>query len=381
MKLTKKELLSLTGIFFAWRAGLFLVALLASIILPASRPLFPYKNTLLEPSGLPSWIWGFGNFDGVHYLRIAMLGYGGSDFSQAFFPIFPLLIKLFLFLGNPVVVGLIIANIAVFLSTFAIYKLFRTDFDKQISFLSTILFLLFPTAYYLGSIYSESTFLLFVIVSLYFLKTKKTFTAALFAALAAATRPVGIFLSFVFLYEFIRYISQNRKDLNGIFKKALSLVISSTGLISYMVYLKLNFGSPFYFLVSTVSFHTGRENSIVLLPQVFFRYAKILISFPINSLPFFNASLEFLLTLIPLVLLFLFFKKMNKGYFIFTICALLLPTLTGTLSSMPRFALVSFAILPYIVKASGRYKILLIVVSAFLEIALTALFTRGYWIA
>src|SRR3989344_6875835 len=82
------------SLFLIWRIGLFFVAFLASFIFPGFKTSFPYANIALEVTNLPNWIWGFGNFDGVHYLRIAQNGYN-AEFSQAFFPFYPLLINFF----------------------------------------------------------------------------------------------------------------------------------------------------------------------------------------------------------------------------------------------------------------------------------------------
>ena len=59
----------------------------------------------------------------------------------------------------------------------------------------------------------------------------------------------------------------------------------------------------------------------------------------------------------------------------------MIPTLTGTLTSMPRYALMSFFIFPLVVEKSGRYFNGLILILALLEVVLVSLFTRGYWVA
>jgi len=79
-------------LFITWRLSLFLIAFVSIFLITKFGARFPYVDRVLEITNLPSWIWGFGNFDGVHYLRIAQNGYT-SDYSQAFFPLFPLLRK------------------------------------------------------------------------------------------------------------------------------------------------------------------------------------------------------------------------------------------------------------------------------------------------
>ena len=72
-------------IFFLWRIGLLLIGFFAQSLLPFKSS-FPYADTILVLTGLPSWLWSWGNFDGVHYLTLAMSGYDGFG-TQVFFPL------------------------------------------------------------------------------------------------------------------------------------------------------------------------------------------------------------------------------------------------------------------------------------------------------
>lgn len=92
---------------------------------------FPYKE-LLEDYHLPSFISSFANFDGVHYLILAKQGY--SQYEHAFFPLYPLLIKLLtpIFFGNALLTGLIISNVSFLLGLIIFYKYLRMVFaDKE----------------------------------------------------------------------------------------------------------------------------------------------------------------------------------------------------------------------------------------------------------
>jgi hypothetical protein len=130
-------------------------------------------------------------------------------------------------------------------------------------------------------------------------------------------------------------------------------------------------------------FGAGRSGGeIILLPQVIYRYMKIFLTTNILSLPFFNAFLEFTFTLIPLTFLIVFIKKMRLSYWIFSISTLLIGTLTGTFSSMPRYILISVVLLfPYLIIQFRKYVKPAILASVVLGILLTMLFVRGYWIA
>lgn len=389
-------LIKILTLFFAWRIGLFFIAFLAVLFIPVFGNRFPYANTVLMPTNLPSWIWGFGNFDGVHYLRIAQNGYD-AQFSQAFFPLYPLTIReLNLIPKNANLdtriyvdpsyffTGLLLSNIFFLLSLFLFYKLVSLDFNKKTALGSLILLLLYPTSFYFGSIYSESLFLLLVLGTFFAIRKNKFILAGVLGALASVTRVFGLLLVPVFLAEICLKVKNKEINLNSsdLTKAILGILLTPFGALFYMLFLRLNFNDPLYFLTSQPSFGAERSSySLILLPQVVFRYIKIFTTVPITSQLFFNAFLEFGITLAACICLILFYKRMRVSYLIFTLGCLILPTLTGTLSSMPRYSLMFFSLLPFIYLSAGKYNKLLMVIFVILGIILTSLFVRGYWVA
>lgn len=381
--------------FLSWRALLFVIAYFAIFLIPRFGARFPYFDTALEITNLPSWIWSFGNFDGVHYLRIAQDGYS-SQYSQAFFPLYPLLIRFFNFLPKNFnldtriytdpsyfYTGFILSNILFLISLLIFYKLIRLDNSRRVSLYSIVLLLVFPTSYYFGGIYSESLFLFLALSCIYLIRKKKFILSGILAALASATRIIGLLLFIVLVIEiFKEFRSIKRIKIKNYLSYMASLLIAPLGTVAYMVYLNKVYGNAFYFLTSQPAFGANRESlPLILLPQVLYRYIKILLSVSINTLTFLNASLEMLFTLIPFVLLIILFRKIRLSYWVFMTGSLLIPTLTGTLSSMPRYTLLCFLLLPVIVKTYEKYYRWILAVSVILLALLTALFARGYWVA
>lgn len=372
--------------FLTWRILLFLVAFLAGIFITTFGARFPYWDSTLEITGLPNWIWGFGNFDGVHYLKIAQRLYTDVH-SQVFFPLFPLLVRALSFLVpkmpdldlrffvDPAYFysGLILANMFFLISLVFLYKLFHLDFDEKTTKRSLVLLLAFPTAFYFGSIYTESLFLLLSVLGLYFLRKKQYFLSSLFISLATATRFIGVFLILVYLIEILK----EKLD----WKKLAGLLIAPTGVLLYVYYLHIAFGNPFYFITSQSTFGAERlKNGIILLPQVFFRYLfRIFPSVPVFSLSFFVAFLEIAFTTLVLIALVIYYKKMRKSYWWFTFLAIILPTLTGTFSSMPRYILSAYLVLPFL--AESKYYKVLLLIFGILQMILVSMFVRGYWVA
>lgn len=362
-----KNIKKIILIFLIWRITLFAVAYMSNSLITTFGNRFPYVG-VLEESGLPYWIWSFGNFDGVHYIRIAQDGYA-YQFTQAFFPFYPILIKLvsYLTFGNFLIAAVLISNIAFLIGLLLFYKLIKKTYNEKMAFWSCLFLLTFPTSFYFGAVYTEGLFFLMIIGSFYLLERKKVFLASIVGAFASVTRLVGIFLAPSLVMKGI--------------KSFIPFLIVPLGLISYMIYLTIEFGNPFYFLTAQSIWGQERSTSgIVLLPQVFWRYLKIL--FTTSDLPLVNALFELGTTLFAILLLILATKKVKREWLIFSWLSVLVPPLTGTLVSMPRYILVVFPI--YIVLAqikSAKIKTIILIIFITLLIVTTSLFTRGYWVA
>lgn len=365
----------LLKIFFIWRISLFALSAIAGKILPFGNK-FPYVNELLKTSGLPQYIWAFSNFDGVHYLNIAKSGYEAM-YTQVFFPLYPIMINLLspLFLGNLIISGLFISNVSFILSLIVLIKLLLIDYKKSQIKWVLIFLLLFPTSFYFVSVYTESLFFLFILCSFFFARKEKWFLAGLFGFLASLTRFLGVFMLPALLLEW--YLQ--KKPVKNLFP----LLLIPLGLFIYMLYLKINFNDPLYFIHAQPVFGAQRTSgSIILFPQVLFRYIKIIFSINPTSLAFFNALFELVISLLFLVLSLMAFFKTRFSYAFFSFCAFIIPTLTGTFSSMPRYVLILFP--GFLILANIKSKLLKITIAlifAFFLIISTILFTRGFWIA
>lgn len=336
------------------------------------------KTTFLGP--VP-----WANFDGVHYLEIAQYGYFQSQ--QAFFPFFPLVIHFFagLFGGNYILIALTIVNVSLLITLLLFWKLVRIDYNDRIAQWSLLFFLLFPTSFFLGSIYTESIFLVFVLGSFYAARKKKWLLASILGGLASATRFVGIALLPAIIWEWwsVNEFKIKKEKLKIFFPDFLWFVLIPMGLISYMIYLNNKFYDALAFVHTQPGFGANRTGGeIILLPQVIFRYIKIFLTVPWSSYDLKIAILEFGLFAFALGMVLILRKRIRKSYFIFSLLVIIVPTLTGTLSSIPRYLLVAFPL--FIALAlinSTRTKAFILIINILLMIILTSLFTQGYWIA
>ncbi|OGY17240.1 MAG: hypothetical protein A2784_02050 [Candidatus Chisholmbacteria bacterium RIFCSPHIGHO2_01_FULL_48_12] len=357
-----------------WRLALVVIAGVGMVILPF-KPSFPYAETLLLPYGSPLF-WSWANFDGVHYIGIAEKSYF-AQFTQAFFPLYPLLIRaLNQLVHNSILNGLIISNVSFLGSLWLLYKLARLDLSASVARRTLIFLLVFPTSFFFASLYTESLFLLVTLASFYAARQRRWLLAGVCGALAAATRILGILLIPALLIEYLASPKRSRWDW-------WTLLLPAAGLLLYMYYLNVSFHDPLYFLHAQPAFGAGRSgDKIILLYQVFWRYLKMLRTVPVASLVYYTVAQEFIAGLVFLCLSLLAFKFTRRSYAVFGILAYILPTLTGTFSSMPRYGLVlfpAFLILGRIKNQTIRHW--LYAISLMLLIINVVLFTRGYWVA
>ncbi len=396
-------------IFLIWRIGLFIIAWCGARVLFFS-PRFPYADVVLFPSRLPDWIWTFANFDGVHYLTIASRGYS-SQYTQVFFPLYPLLIRfcsVLLPFISPVAIGITLSSLFFLLSLVIFWKLLILDYSEKEIYFIFLFLIFFPVSFFWGSLYTESLFLLLSLLSFYFARKKKWLFAAALVGIASATRLTGIFLLPALLWEQWqdKLKTQNSKlkirfpNSNIIPNIKLSfqllycfivtllhspiLYLAPLGLIFYMIYLQTQFGDYLYFWHAQPVFGAERSGArLVFLPQVIWRYLKIFGSNNIFAEAFWIAVLEFVSSIGAIFLLILaHLKRVRFSYLLFAWLTVIVPTLTGTFSSMPRYVMLAFPI--YIVLGLINNKIIknfLFVIFCLLLIVLTVLFSRGHWVS
>lgn len=366
-----------------WRLVLFFIAALATSSIGF---LFPYPNFdhLIELGRQIPLFWTWAGFDGSHYITIAEQGYI-ADYTQAFFPLYPMLIRFVsgLINTNALFGGLVVSNIALVIAIVLFWKLLLLDHKKSFAYQTIFLFLLFPNSFYLGSVYSESTFLALLFASFLSARRQQWFLAGVFGSLASATRPVGIFL---FPGLIIEWWLQNRSQPRNIsFSKfPISLLLVPLGLLLYMGYLHQHFNDALKFLHSQPAFGADRSDRIILLYQVFWRYTKMIFTVTPLSLLYFRVIKEFFWSTLFLFLGVISFKKSRLSYSIFAMLSYITPTLTGTFSSMGRYILVMFPAFIVFSEWLSRHRRIRAAWYGFSGLLLTvnlALYVTGRWVA
>ncbi|MBI4066513.1 glycosyltransferase family 39 protein, partial [Candidatus Gottesmanbacteria bacterium] len=322
MKKPLSDSLIVLGIFTIWRAAIRGIEMAAPF-------LWPLRADFLGT--LTPWA----NFDGAHYTRIARWGY--AQYEQAFFPLYPFLIRFVSTIARAP-----FEYAAIFVSLIAMFVglvLFWRYLDGIRGRVWTMMFLLvYPASFFFAAAYSESVFFALAAGALLAVKKKRWLLAGILAGLASATRLVGVFL--VFPIVFAIWKEKKRFDVH----QWAALLLAPAGLSAYMIYLLRSFGDPLTFFHVQPAFGAGRSGGdLILLPQVFWRYIMIFTTVGSNELLYHVAIFELSSLIFGLVLLLIAWKKRyDAGLLLYSICVLLIPSLTGTLSSMPRYVLAAF---------------------------------------
>src|ERR687898_782249 len=249
-----------TGVAFvlAVYAASRLFYLISGSLLAYLVPTSSFQSVTLDvPSGSMN-IWS--HWDGEHYVTLAMGGYlhPPDNVSPAFFPLYPLLMRSFAALfGGPIskealsVWGPLISLLFLPFAFYFIYHIALEGWREPVAKGTVLVLAFFPTTFFLNAAYTESLFLALSAGSLWAIRVRKDLLlACVLAALAAATRNVGIFLVVPLVYEWI-------KDIERFRWRGIYLLLAPGGLLAYMGYLWVRFGDPLLFYSAQESW--GRQ--------------------------------------------------------------------------------------------------------------------------
>lgn len=368
--------------FLLWQAGIVIITLFSGNLFPLQKSdsylgggITHYlANPLLNSRS---------NFDGVHYALIATHGY--SFGQQAFFPLYPDLIRHFrAIVADPIWAGVIISSACFLAGMYFLSRLIEIDYSPQISKWTIIALLAFPTSFFFSAVYTEGLFFLLVILSFYSARKSNWLLAGIFGGLASYTRLVGIFIFPALLAELWSSSQSLQTPFKKIFTSGAFLLLIPLGLLVYMNYLKDTTGDALAFFHVQKTFNQERSLSVVMPYQVYWRYLKMLFTVSWQNPIYFTLALEFavglLFSFVTLISLF----RQRFSYALYSLFAFAVATFTGNLVSIPRYVLVCFPAFILIGTVLSKYpKARLLILSSFIIVGIISLsmFVQGYWLA
>lgn len=356
-------------IFLFWRIGLFFIGYLGSLALPKIA-----NGGLGSISTHFNYWTSWAQWDGGHYFDIVSRGYLQiSDY--AFFPLYPTLVKSADFLlGNIILSGLLVSNLAFLFFLFVLFKYATEKYNKKIALNILTSYLVFPTTFFAVAFYSESLFLLLSVLFFYMLNRRNFLTAAIVVSLASLTRPVGITLAIALFYS---YFTQIKFNIRKIDKRVLYLLPSLFGFAVYSIYLWSKTNDPLRFLSVQSIWNRSVSDPISTIFSYFWAYL-VRETRPVND------YFDLVVALIFLAILIIGRRKIPSSLWIFSVLVILIPASSQTLTSMPRYALSSlgaFTIVSKYLEEKPALKIPLWASMLTLQAFLLVRFINGYWVA
>jgi hypothetical protein len=323
-----------------------------------------------------SWFDRLLRWDSGWYFKIIQQGYGHSidpsvQNPTAFYPGYPLvsLAVKTLFGLDSFMAMLVVANIASLLAVLFFAKLVRDETDEPTALLALAFFCFFPYSLFLSAGYSESLYLVFGLSSLVLLARSRFLPAAILAGLSTATRPTGIVLLPVILWQMARL--DDRPWRRRLPWMALCGVLAASGLLLFMAFLGYSLGRPLAVITSQDAWNGGNVA------------VRLLSAMTLHSLLHSN-FLRAGLFLGFLALTLWSFRRLRSALPLYGLGTLLLPYLTVShASSIGRYALMclpAFIMAALLCKGRPILAGMVLFLSAGFLVLATALFSQWYWI-
>jgi Gpi18-like mannosyltransferase len=251
-ELTAWVLPSVVAPYLVTRAALLLAAEVAWLTIPHAT-----IDGTAPPAITVDWSAPLLKWDAAWYVDIARDWYHFSPLVApeanpvAFFPLYPLLIRVF----NAVILGsdrtlpasaLIVANLSALLGLAVLYRLVQSEFGTRLAQRTVWYFVVFPVSFYLTAAYAEPVFLAACVIAIYAARANRWWLGGVAGAAATLSRPYGILIICPLAIEYIR---QHRKEPGGLMQaSALAVLLPGIALLAWMSYLYALSGDPLIFV-------------------------------------------------------------------------------------------------------------------------------------
>jgi hypothetical protein len=344
------------------------------------------------------------HWDGEHYVALAADGYlqPPSNASPAFFPLYPLLIRGFAGLfGGPLsqpalsVWAPLVSLLALPFALYFVYRIAEDGWGEHAARVAVLTLALFPTSFFFNAAYTESLFLALSAGSLWAARVRKDLLiACLLAALATATRTVGVCL--MVPLACIWFADREHYGWRGAY-----LALAPTGLLAYAAFLWYRFGDPFLFysaqeqwnrqptgplgVARTVWDNTSEGLTRLLGPRL---HDDPSLGHLADALARAQTAFSLALLVLALVLVVAGFRLLTLDLSVYALLLVAVPVFFGTpenpLMGLPRYVLVAFPIfiaLGTLLEGRRRTADLWVAASAAVSLVPCALFVTWRFVA
>lgn len=379
----RQKILVIGCIFILSRFVILITGVIAMAVLPSVEG-DEFTHLLDGGPALDMWY----RQDAGFYTSIATFGYDWFNERQpsadmAFLPMYPALVHLVSgqtptgCLASPylstcaTIGGLIVSNLALLIGMFVIFDLANRRYGQRAAWWAVIILAATPNGIFLSGVYTEAVFLLWCALTLWLIDRKRFWLALLPACLACLTRSVGVALFPALLY------AAWTLDERGRLPRLLAACLPPLCFAAYIVIAGLTTGDPLaYFGIYQTTWDRASASPI----EAFTIY------FSGQPVSWFGWELSWID--LGATILYLAFGvavlRFDRAWGLFALAAVLIPVLTGSLLSMPRFGavIVPFYIVGgvWLARAAWR-QIVGLVALAGLSMLFISRFVTWRWIA
>jgi hypothetical protein len=361
--------------------GFRIASALIALLVNVSFPLHQREQFTVFGSTSPFWD-TFARYDSGYYEAIAWSGYAplpGGRSNIAFFPVYPMLIRLVgRMFGRQHAIyyisGIAISWACFVLAMVVLYKLARLDLSRRHAERAVLLTAVFPFSFFFGVAYSESTFLLFAVLTFYCFRTRRWIPGGLSGAVATATRVPGILMVPALAWIAWREAQPTRRD-RAYALTALALAASGFG--AYCFYIYQLTGNPLEW-AATIQRWQYTPGGAPWMAGV--RLIERLVTHPYAYLttdPMAPYNTLYGITGILFVVAIPFvWRRFGAGYGLFMLLSLWLPLSSGVFEGVGRYCSVLFPCFIWLATIRSRFlsTALIVVFAMFYTLGL-ALFT------
>ncbi len=356
--------------------------LLALIVVAIGAFFLPFNNANyfanfhFPPMDAPGFLNRFKTWDAQHYLYLANFGYQANFPSDAFYPLFPYLIRWvgFLFCDYHLLTALVLSTFFTVIGMIYLYKLVADLYDRTLAFQVCVLLLAFPMGFFLGFVYADSLF--FMLATAFFYGWNKDEKGLVYGTvfLMPWTRPVGILMSVVILGAL--YLKENRAKLG----MALGAVSANLfGFILYLLFMKRVTGDYWSGFLSQHYFQSGYSVLSFFHPVQWFEKNFIDLHWTWNG-PL-DGALSRIFLAVLIVLLFRGAQKIPLFLCLYVLVIGFASAFSGDLMSFPRYWLSLFPVFILLAMELKGVRWWVWVLCGLTQVVFTLLYSVNEWVA
>lgn len=264
--------------------------------------------------------------------------YGGYDLTRhswdgqanwAFFPVFPLVCKLLLYIFHSEYAIIIFNQILLFASLSMLYIYALSHYNKRIASMAIFFLAIGSENIYFASIYTESMFLFLSLATLLLLDKNKYLFAAVVCGILSGVRMQGLMMSLIVVYHYVSF-SNFKISLNVVLKSLLLFFLSITGFIAFISYLGLHVGDPLAFYHIQDAFGRSNVSWVNLIGSI-------------NSLWKGGTGVDRVLSVVSIAVMMYFYQKRKYCELLFFALCFFIELASKSLQSYSRFFFANYA--------------------------------------